>query len=245
MTQWCKNVCRSLIFIPVLLVLLLPGAYANAQVQKGGGNIGGGAGGGNIGGGGGAGPIESPLSVDNIEELLVRIANWLLGIVAVLSLIGIIMSGIRMVIAIGNEQAIAHAKKILFWSVAGLVISALALTIINILGGILGFAQSTPLTPTVYAADVGLDVANQVNLDVFDETEIASRIVQLITSLAVIIALAVFIFGAIMMIVSLGDDNRVATAKKIMLYAVIGLILIGMAYVIILVVHGLIFGNGN
>lgn len=70
--------------------------------------------------------------------------------------------------------------------------------------------------------------------------DVLQSIILFILSLAAILALGALIAGGIMYIVALGDEQRVARAKKIVLYALIGLLLAG-ASVTIVVAVGTIF----
>lgn len=201
--------------------------------------------------------IQNPLGeAITLKSVLIRLTNWLLGLVAVLTLLGVVIGGVRMVAAVGNENHLASAKKIVLWSLAGLAVSALALTIINVLVvDILGISYLIGTPPTAYAQDCGdlpADVCKSTlkgdlqalegstGLKIFDEQTIASNIVNTITSLAGIVALVIFIIGAFMVIISLGNDSRVELGKKMMLYAVIGLLLIGLAYVVLRFVGNLL-----
>lgn len=51
-----------------------------------------------------------------------------------------------------------------------------------------------------------------------------------------VVALAVLIWGGVLYIISIGDDGRINTAKKIIIYAIVGLIVIGLSALIVNVV---------
>lgn len=189
--------------------------------------------------------IENPLGPNvTFASLLVGFTNWLLGLVAVLAVLGIVAGGIRMILSIGNESSVAAAKKIVTWSVAGLAVAVLALAIVSAVArGILGVAWHFDMPPLAYeahAADIGLDTARGVDLLEPTPAGIAQNILFFITSLAAILSLAAFIWGAVMFILSLGDESKAATAKRIMLYAIIGLLLVGGAYVVVRLVGRLL-----
>ena len=57
------------------------------------------------------------------------IINFVLSIVVGLSIIGIILSGIRYTISNGNPQDVARAKSALIYSIVGLVVSVFAIAI--------------------------------------------------------------------------------------------------------------------
>jgi len=180
--------------------------------------------------------IENPLADATFSGLLIRLTQWLLGMVAILALLGIVYGGIRMILAVGNEQGLSEAKRIVTWSVAGVIVAGLSFAIVSIVATeLLGITYESHLIPVAYAQDViGLDEAKKVGLDSnVSAKSIAGNILAFVTSIAGLIALAVFIYGAVMFILSLGDEGKAATAKKIMLYAVVGLLLVGVAYVIL------------
>lgn len=56
-----------------------------------------------------------------------------LGIVAVTCVIFIIVGGMQMHLALGNEEAIKKAKSTLLWAIVGLVISILSVAIVQII----------------------------------------------------------------------------------------------------------------
>jgi len=59
-----------------------------------------------------------------------------LGICAVTAVIFIIIGGIQMHVALGNEEAVGKAKKTVIWAVAGLVLAVLSVAIVSIISNI-------------------------------------------------------------------------------------------------------------
>ncbi len=81
-----------------------------------------------------------PLGNVSIGNIIVNIINWLLGLAVLLAMLALVIGGIRLIFGgFDNEAEAARAKKIIFWSLAGLAVVVLSLTIINILSGILNF----------------------------------------------------------------------------------------------------------
>lgn len=60
-----------------------------------------------------------------------KIINWIIGIVGLLAVIMIIVSGFQMTVSGGNSAKVAKAKNTLIYSVVGLVIALLAYAIVN------------------------------------------------------------------------------------------------------------------
>lgn len=94
---------------------------------------------------------------------------------------------------------------------------------------------------TVFAQDGGLDqsfedAANLATDAGLSETEpyaFIEQIIQVVLGLVGIIAAAILIWGGIMYITSAGDEQKAAHAKRIIIYAVVGLVFIGLSIVIV------------
>lgn len=87
------------------------------------------------------GCVETPAALISAEFSLVQVilkaANGLMTFIAGLAVIMLIFGGIRYAMSVGNEDQIKNAKRIIFWSIIGLVIALLAVFITNtILGAI-------------------------------------------------------------------------------------------------------------
>lgn len=66
-----------------------------------------------------------------------------------------------------------------------------------------------------------------------DFANLLMRVVKWILGFTAALAILMIIFGGIMYIVSSGDSGRIDTAKNIILYAVMGLIVILLSYAIV------------
>ena len=73
-----------------------------------------------------------------LGPLIARLINVLLGIVGAVSIILIIIGGMRMMMASGDEKATAAAKSTITFAIIGLVIVLLAVMLVNVLGYLLG-----------------------------------------------------------------------------------------------------------
>jgi len=77
---------------------------------------------------------KSPKAIVNAQSeilnLILKTANSITTIAIALSVIAIIYGGINYIISKGNEERIQKAKKILFWSLFGLIVTLLAKYII-------------------------------------------------------------------------------------------------------------------
>lgn len=82
-----------------------------------------------------------------IENVLPNFAVWVVGLVAALSLLFLIIAGVRFATVYGNEEGAQNAKKQVIFALVGLLISLLAYTIVNIIST-LEFEGDTTSTPT-------------------------------------------------------------------------------------------------
>lgn len=57
-----------------------------------------------------------------ISGILEGLLNWLLGIFAVLGIIGFVISGIMYLVSAGDEDGIARAKKAMIYSLIGIIV---------------------------------------------------------------------------------------------------------------------------
>lgn len=81
------------------------------------------------------GCVKTPAALINAESNLVQIilkfANGLMTFITGVAIITLIYGGIRYAIAAGDENQIKIAKKIIFWSIFGLIVALLAVFVTN------------------------------------------------------------------------------------------------------------------
>lgn len=59
------------------------------------------------------------------------------------------------------------------------------------------------------------------------------QIIQLILGFSAVLAVGAIIWGAMMMILSLGEQGRVEKGKKIIFWAIVGLLITGLSFLIV------------
>jgi len=86
------------------------------------------------------GCVETPGIIINPESNLINIilqlADGLLLFVAGIATISLIYGGIKYATSIGNEAELSRAKRILFWSIFGLIVALLAKFVVGTVTGI-------------------------------------------------------------------------------------------------------------
>lgn len=79
----------------------------------------------------------NPLPDKNVQGLVIRLLKWLMTVIAMVAVVAVVISGFRMVVSGGGEQEIKGAKRMLTWSIIGLVVASLAYSIIALTQNIL------------------------------------------------------------------------------------------------------------
>ncbi|MEX1997679.1 MAG: pilin [Candidatus Andersenbacteria bacterium] len=81
------------------------------------------------------------------------------------------------------------------------------------------------------------------NLSTGTLLEAIQNVVNVLLTLVGIVAVVMIIYGGVRYIISLGDEAEAAKAKRVILYALIGLIVIGLSAVIVNFVLSAIMGG--
>ena len=81
-------------------------------------------------------PKVTPIKNATIPEIGITAINFLLVVAGALSVIFLIVGGIRYIISSGSPDAIDRAKKTVLYAVVGIIVVLLSYTIVNILTGI-------------------------------------------------------------------------------------------------------------
>jgi hypothetical protein len=112
--------------------------------------------------------------------------------------------------------------------------------------GLVGFwalPVAVAVTDNPRSISDGLNIAKGVDPELPRDVkaqELLQRIILWVLGLVAVIALAVLIWGAFMYIVSVGSEEKAALARRIILYAIIGLLLVGGSFFIISTIRGLL-----
>jgi hypothetical protein len=83
-------------------------------------------------------PIPSMPDDPDANAVLLNVINWVLSILASLSVLMIIFAGIMYITSQGDEGRVDTAKKILTYAIVGLVVALLGYVIVVSVGGALG-----------------------------------------------------------------------------------------------------------
>lgn len=81
--------------------------------------------------------IKNPISTPDFHGLVENFLLWILGVAGVVALFMLIAGGIMYMMAGGDEQKVATAKKMITWTILGLAIVLVSYSIISVLDSIL------------------------------------------------------------------------------------------------------------
>ncbi len=82
-------------------------------------------------------PSNTGLSEAPVRSILLNVSNWVFSLVGVLAVLMILISGVMYLSSAGNERTQETAKRILIWSIIGLIVALLSwvvlITVANML----------------------------------------------------------------------------------------------------------------
>lgn len=176
---------------------------ANASVFCPGGSCGG------IDTGAGVAAVSLGLSTADPEATILLIINTAKLYVNILAVAVIVIAGFYLILGLGNDNSKETAKKIILYTAIGIVIINLAEQIVAF------FNDLTTGTSTATFIDL------------------IQNLIDIVTSYVGILAVAVIIIAGFYLILGLGSENSKETARKIILYTAVGIIIIALANVIV------------
>lgn len=85
--------------------------------------------------------FENPLKgggINNVQDAILALTGFMLYMTVALAVGGIVFGGLKMIWPMNKEENIKDGKKIITWSIIGLIIIIMAATIIRLVGNLLG-----------------------------------------------------------------------------------------------------------
>ncbi len=86
--------------------------------------------------------ITNPIGCNKIDECVLLVVNYVLGLAGVLALAAIVYGGFLYITAAGNQDRIEQGKHAIFYSIVGLVVIALSYAILTFVFRALSGPQS-------------------------------------------------------------------------------------------------------
>jgi hypothetical protein len=167
--------------------------------------------------------FPNPLRFNSIQEVLTSLLVNLRAIVVTLCIVFIVLGGLLYITSAGNQKRIDTAKACITGAVIGFAIVLAAPTFLIEIKKILG--------DTSTAAPAGLSLL-----------EIATRVLELLLSILGIIAIISIVIGGGMYLTAYGDEKKIDTAKEIIKYSILGIVVALGSLVIVRQIAALIGG---
>jgi len=166
---------------------------------------------------GAPGVIRTELTPDTaFSNEVYGVITFIKAIVGTVAILFIVVSGIKMLVAQGEEEQITKQKRTILYIAIGLIMLAIDRVIIN----------NIFIIPTQQSDQIkSSNITRLINL--------FGTVIQFILGFVGLIALGALIYGGATMIMNYGNDEMVEKSKKIIKNAVIGILVILSAYTIV------------
>ena len=162
---------------------------------------------------------QNPLEVNSFTALIGGFLSTLQGIIGWLAVIMIVVGGIVYITSAGRTSQLELGKKILTFALIGF---ALAVAAPSILKEIMNLASG---------GEGSTD--NNVISQATDIKDILAGIMHWVISLVGVIAIIGFVVSGLNFIVAGGDTGRADKARKGLMYSIIGVVVAGMALLLL------------
>lgn len=143
------------------------------------------------------------------------IINWSLGLVAVVAILSIIITGLMALFKAGSEEGLTELRRCIF-SIAG----GLALILLREV-----LALTMGLIPNTAALPIGADPSPLLASIVFT--------IDFFLAWITFIAVGIVIYAGIRIVISMGNEEQVTKARELIIRALIGLAIIGVSFALV------------
>jgi hypothetical protein len=150
--------------------------------------------------------FTNPLQFNTVQQILQGLLDSLQAIIVTVSIIFIIIGAILYITSAGNEKRMTTAKGAITAALIGLAIGIAAPSFLREISVILGWTN----TPA--------NVSGARSL-----YDIALEALRFLLSIVGLIALIMLVAGGVMYLGAAGDEKKMETAKRTVLYAIIGI----------------------
>jgi len=165
--------------------------------------------------------------------------SYLITFSAGIAILMIVAGGVMIMIHPEQEDFKTKGYNTILWALAGLIISVLAFSIVEIVN-MLPFTSENPAT------DLRINQTNEIsnlaggNL----RTEIIPQSIQIILQLMGTLALLIFLYAGVLYVISDGEEDKTTKARNLMTWSFIGITISLLAYLIVEGVVQLNFERG-
>ena len=150
--------------------------------------------------------FTNQLQFNTVQDLLTKgLLPALQGIIVVLAIIFIVIGGILYITSTGDDKRMETAKACITGALIGLALAIAAPSFLKQISIILNWNGASAVSSAPTLSTIALNVLN------------------FLLGIVGILAIIMMIVGGVMYLTSAGDEDRIDTAKKIILYSIIGI----------------------
>ena len=183
--------------------------------------------------------LENPLGTTDIVEIFARVAGGLNFVTGTLALVFVVLGGYRILTAAGNSEHFQKGRQMVAYAILGLILTVgsytLLATTISVLTG------TDPATgkkgpPSFITSPVLVDPLNLRNLSPNQQAAFVvygERILGFLLSGLGALSVLMFVYAGVLWLTAAGNEERIGQAKKTLLYATLGIVLVLSSYVFI------------
>lgn len=102
----------------------------------------------------------------------------------------------------------------------------------NISRGVLATSIAIAAPMIAHAGDFGVGILNSTDLPKNTPSQFITNIINTVTGLIAIILIAMLVYGGVTYMTSAGNEQRIDSAKKVITYAIVGVIVVAAARII-------------
>lgn len=165
---------------------------------------------------------------NNVIGIFPYFIELLGGFVVGMSIVYILFSGFRMIVSQGNTEEIEKSKITIQWVLIGFSLSVLAYVLVAAFGKFLGVQDVSP-TP-----GQSMSVGNPLNSTVSaDFSTFVHNMEKGVLEIVGVLAIAIIIISGFRYVTARGNEQQTEQAKAGLQWAVIGLVIALLAYVIV------------
>lgn len=162
--------------------------------------------------------VRTAMLFNKTTQLIITFIKYFIGAVAVFELV---RSGLRMVTMGSSEDKLEQDKKVIFYSVLGLLLIIITDTLINQVLYKIDITQYSPVTGAQPTIDPQRGIQELIGFTNF--------VVGWLGPIAILALVA----GGVMYMLANGEDDKVTRAKRLIFAAMIGIIIIYGAFAIV------------
>lgn len=175
--------------------------------------------------------IQNPIGASTVAQVLTNVLNYLKGVIITVSVIFIIIGALMYILSGGSEKRITQARACIAAAIIGLAVALAAPILLNEIIKIFGNASN------------GLNTASISGYPSLQQ--VALNVLSLLLSIFGIIAIISLVVGGGMYLTAYGEEKKIATAKSIVKYAIVGIIIALASLIIVQQVMSLVGAQGT